>query len=164
MSADLKRLSKACLASANEALPDGASDKSDKALLALLCAETLTALEAECDSDDDDDVRRDVKRVRKMLRRLAPAESAEAAVAAPSATADPNAPDLGQYASAEVFEGDKRKVGKFARLMGGAKHAGESSTHGTMAASRGDVKQRERDMAEQFNQATKHKGKKGLGL
>lgn len=75
--------------------------------------------------------------------------------------------DLGQYASAGVFDGNESKRAKFARLMGGAKTGSRpesrGSEHNTLAASTAQIKRINEDLETQFDSAMQHKGKKGLG-
>lgn len=152
MAAALKQLSKKCLADAAERVDaDGASEEQ---LLTELSVSTLVALEAVC---DDDEHRRDIKRLRKALqRREFPAPEG-------SASAKSDGADLGQYAAAEVFNGDKRKADKFARLMGGAK-AGGSVQHDTAAASAAEQASRQRELTSQFEAAAQRRGSaRGLG-
>lgn len=151
---ELKSASKFVLADARELHEAcGTPDLSD--LQAYLLVATAALRLAEALDNNNEDVARDLKRARKLLHSHIP--TAEA-----NPVAEDHQLDLGQYAHTKVFEGDSKKVEKFARLMGGGK--GEAATHHNTFAP--DSKTSERithEIAEQFNAAVNHKGKKGLG-
>ncbi|CCW65671.1 unnamed protein product [Phytomonas sp. EM1] len=98
--------------------------------------------------------------------------------------------DMGQYATANAFDGDAAKQAKFSRLMGGAKkrpvdgdpsdrvgsshrpisssppppsHPLNATLHPTKAADAQTMKRIQHDLEVQFDVSVHHKGKKGLG-
>lgn len=71
---------------------------------------------------------------------------------------------LGQYANAGVFTEDASKRAKFARLMGGTRSGRTAEEpRNTQAADHETVLRIHRDLANQYESALSHKGKKGLG-
>jgi hypothetical protein len=174
-----KEISREALERANARLgEEGTADLQDYQLAAAVAAESLAIFEeyvANLSSTDvDEDTLRDVKRVRKQLRRIVPKREDEAATVAASASpteaqqkkttvadADGKSLDLGQYSTAGQGMSSKA-AGKFARLMGGGK-GGAAAAHATFAASAEEEERRQREIQTQFEAAVAHKGKKGLG-
>lgn len=157
MSAELRPVSKAVLADAVEIHEArGAPEISE--LQALLIIATAALQKAATLDGVDDDVARNLKRARKMFADQLPTEEV-------NRTAEDKGLDLGQYAHTKVFEGNAKKVEKFARLMGGGKAEVQTSHthHHTFAPDSKTAQRIEHEIEEQFNAAMSHKGKKGLG-
>lgn len=168
----LRRLAKQCAATASERVGDNdeslRNPPTDSVLLALIAAEALDAmLEADLEAPTttssafDSEAVKDVKRLRKILRRRL---DTAAAAAEPAAGASP---DLGQYATARDALGNEKRVEKFARLLGGAKASrseGVATTHATYAATPEEIAARQAALQAQFEDAAARRGKlKGLG-
>lgn len=152
---ELKQFSKGVLSDA-VALHDERGDVDLTALQAYLLIATAALSKAESEvKESDDETRRTIKRARKLFQEfLPPVEKNEVAGVVGL--------DLGQYVHTKVFDGNSKKVEKFARLMGGAK--GEPvAHHNTFAPDSKTTQKITHELEEQFNQAIHHKGKKGLG-
>lgn len=190
MSADLdstaRALGKTVAAATTEILENaGVSSPSDAALAAGFAAEALANVERVLsDSFErlpglDDDALRDLKRVRKMLRRAARPRGDDAVAGAAAADdrqarpqpkaeessrrqPDTETPDLGQYKTAAAGMSTKM-ASKFARLMGGGKAGAAEEVHDTYAATAAEEEARQRAIQAQFDAAMSHKGKRGLG-
>jgi hypothetical protein len=138
-------------------------------LQAYLLLATAALSQAESDDGADDETSKTIKRARKIISALIDASTttAGAVVEEANVVAEKKGLDLGQYAHTKVFDGDSKKVEKFARLMGGKSVVateGHHTQHNTFAPDSKTSKRITHEIEEQFNAAMQHKGKKGLGL
>jgi hypothetical protein len=158
----LKPSSKEVLADAMELHEErGATDLTQLQAYLLIATAALSKAESCCPdvTEADDETRKLIKRARKMMTALLPEVETNANV-------EEKGLDLGQYAHTKVFEGDNKKVEKFARLMGGKAAMsveGQHTHHNTFAPDSKTSKRITHEIEEQFNSALHHKGKKGLG-
>jgi hypothetical protein len=176
--ASLKSLSKSAVDAAAERVEEVEGAESNELYLsAILAAESIAVfeaqLEAAADGSADEEVARDLKRVRKLLRRnFVPKAGGQkqgetSSGEGPSKAQDDTvAGDLGQYATATGSLKGKA-AGKFARLLGAAKPGAEkavSAPRTVMAASPEEEERRQKALQSQFENAAARKGKlKGLG-
>ena len=179
----IKHWSKLCVADADLAA-GGDDDRS--ALTALAIAAVGKLLSDVVTGEDVADERAELKRIAKSLRRVSEQIAAkqqrqhqdddESTSTAQQPRTDDAAVadlDLGQYAHTTVFAGDKKKLSRFARLMGGGKrhpredddddNGGGVHQHATYAPSEAEQKALEAEIEAEFDAARTHHGKKGLG-
>lgn len=165
--ASLKASSKSVLSDAVELQEERGLTEVNQ-LQAYLLLATAALSQAEADDAADDETAKTIKRARKIISALidSSTSSATTTVEESNDVAEKKGLDLGQYAHTKVFDGDSKKVEKFARLMGGksvVSTEGHHTQHNTFAADSKTVKRITHEIEEQFNAAMQHKGKKGLG-
>jgi hypothetical protein len=165
MDGRLKALAKECVGSAAERFGD-ATDVSDDVLLGALAAEAIDAMLARVSDSNpqafDSDSTKELKRVRKLLRRrIAEATPAEAEDVS---TINSKPAYVGQYATSVDALGDEKRIDRFARLMGGGKASSRADGPTTFAVSPEEAAARQAQLQAQFEEAAARRGKlKGLG-
>ncbi|CUG89811.1 Hypothetical protein, putative [Bodo saltans] len=166
--ASLKASSKSVLSDAVELQEERGLAEVNQ-LQAYLLLATAALSQAEADDAADDETAKTIKRARKIISALidsSTSSSTTTTVEESNDVAEKKGLDLGQYAHTKVFDGDSKKVEKFARLMGGksvVSTEGHHTQHNTFAADSKTTKRITHEIEEQFNAAMQHKGKKGLG-